>query len=243
MMKTSPRGIGKLKDYEGFRGVAYIPVPGDRWTIGYGFTEGVTEGMTMTRAQADARLITELLPYERAVNDGCTLAPNQNEFDAMLLLCWNIGIGGFLRSTVLKAHNRGDHQSAARAFGLWNKSGGVVYPGLTRRRAMESALYLEPIPDDVSDPIDGSQHRMPQTVDPESRMTASPINRSAVVAGVTTGAATITQILNAISDAGDASQRALSGHGLLLPVLGVVALLSIGYVVWNRWAQRRNGWA
>ena len=242
-MKLSAKGKALLKEFEGFVDHAYIPVPGDRPTIGYGFTEGVELGMKMTRAQADARLITELQRYERTVEDACAIAPNQNQFDAMVCLCWNIGMSGFAKSTVLKAHNRGDFQAASRAFGLWNKSGGVTYAGLTRRRAAESALYLEPVPDDVSDPEQGHQHTMPQTIDPESKLTASPINRASVVAGVTTGAATITQILNAIADAGDASQRALSGHGLLLPVLGVVALLSIGYVVWNRWVQRKQGWA
>ena len=101
-MKLSPQGRAKLKAYEGFRAEAYIPVPGDVPTIGYGFTAGVTMGMTMTRAQADARLTTELGPYERAVEQACTRKPNQNQLDAMVSLCWNIGIAGFRRSTVLR---------------------------------------------------------------------------------------------------------------------------------------------
>ena len=96
--------------------------------------------------QAEARLITELLGYEQAVLSGCTLEPNQNQLDAMCSLAWNIGIAGLLRSTVLKCHNRGDAQSASRAFGLWNKAGGREWAGLTRRRAAEAALYLEPAP-------------------------------------------------------------------------------------------------
>ena len=105
MMRLSLPSRERLKRLEGFRANAYIPVPGDRVTIGYGFTDGVRPGDKMTRAEADARLIEELRPYEMAVWQGCTREPNQNEFDAMVLLCFNIGPAGFRRSTVLRAHN------------------------------------------------------------------------------------------------------------------------------------------
>ena len=144
MMRLSTEGRTRLKRLEGFRDKAYQPVPNDRLTIGYGFTKGVRPGDTITLAEADARLIEELRPYEQAVWDGCTLRPNQNQFDAMVLLCFNIGTGGFARSSVLRLHNLGDRAGAAQAFGLWNKSSGTVYAGLVRRRAEESDLYLTP---------------------------------------------------------------------------------------------------
>ena len=144
MMRLSTDGRMRLKRLEGFRAKAYQPVPNDRLTIGYGFTKGVRPGDTITPAEADARLVEELRPYEQAVWDGCTAVPSQNQFDAMVLLCFNIGTGGFARSSVLKAHNLGDALAAARAFALWNKSSGVVYAGLVRRRAEESGLYLTP---------------------------------------------------------------------------------------------------
>ena len=237
MMRLSNPSRERLKRLEGFREKAYIPVPGDVPTIGYGFTHGVKLGDVMTRAEADARLIEELRPYEMAVWQGCTNEPNQNEFDAMVLLCFNIGPGGFKRSTVLKAHNRGDHQAAARAFGLWNKSGGKVYAGLTRRRAEESALYLTPMPDDVSDPI---SPEMPQRIDPESSMTQSPINRSAVVAGGTAAVATVAETARTVADV-KYSTQALGEW--LVPVLLIVVVALCGYVVWTRVKQRREGWA
>ena len=103
MMRLSNPSRERLKRLEGFRSKAYIPVPGDVPTIGYGFTNGVKMGDTMTREEADARLIEELRPYEMAVWQACTNEPNQNEFDAMTSLCYNIGTAGFKRSTVLKA--------------------------------------------------------------------------------------------------------------------------------------------
>jgi len=246
-MKTSPRGRTVIKSFEGFVDHAYIPVPGDVPTLGYGFTKGVTLGMTMTRAQADARLITELREYELAVESCCTLAPNQNQFDALVCLCFNIGKAGFAKSTVLKAHNRGDFQSAARAFGLWNKSSGVVYAGLTRRRAAESALYLEPVPVDASEPA--AVEPMPQTIDSETSMSASPINRAGVIAGTTTAVATGAQIVNTFADVGDSAQRAAGSvaklwtwHDALLPVLGIIALVAVGYIVYIRFFARKQGW-
>lgn len=237
MMRLSNPSRERLKRMEGFRSKAYIPVPGDVPTIGYGFTHGVKMGDVMTRAEADARLIEELRPYEMAVWQGCTNEPNQNEFDAMVLLCFNIGPAGFKRSTVLKAHNRGDHQAAARAFGLWNKSGGKVYAGLTKRRAEESALYLTPEPDDVSDPI---TPEMPQRIDPESTMVESPINRAGVVAGGTAAVATVAETARTVADV-KYSTQALGDW--LVPVLLMVVVALCGYVVWTRVKQRREGWA
>lgn len=237
MMRLSNPSRERLKRLEGFREKAYIPVPGDVPTIGYGFTHGVKLGDVMTRDEADARLIEELRPYETVVWRGCTNEPNQNEFDAMTSLCYNIGAGGFKRSTVLKAHNRGDHQAAARAFGLWNKSGGKVYAGLTKRRAEESALYLTPMPDDVSDPI---SPEMPQRIDPESRMTQSPINRAGVVAGGTAAVATVAETARTVADV-KYSTQALGEW--LVPALLIVVVALCGYVVWTRVKQRREGWA
>ena len=239
MMRLSLPSRERLKRLEGFRANAYIPVPGDRVTIGYGFTDGVKIGDRMTREEADARLVEELRPYEMAVWQGCTREPNQNEFDAMVLLCFNIGPAGFRRSTALKAHNRGDYQAAARAFGLWNKSGGKVYAGLTKRRAEESALYLTPMPDDMSDPPEGAIEAMPQSVDAESPMHASPINRAGVVAGGTAAVATVAETARTVAEV----KYSVSSLGdWMLPILLVLVVVLCGFVVWQRVNQRKEGW-
>ena len=236
-MRASPNALQKLKRLEGFSDKAYIPVPGDVPTIGYGFTRGVKMGDTMTREEADRRLLSEIAPYESAVLGACTNPPNQNQFDALVLLCFNIGIGGFQKSTVLRCHNRGDHQAAARAFGLWNKSGGVVYAGLTRRRAEEAALYLTPVADDVSDPITPD---MPQSIDHESPMTASPINRAGVVAGGSASVAAVSEVARTVAD----TKYSLQSLGdWLLPMLLLCVVGCVGYMIWHRVKQRNGGWA
>ena len=239
-MRLSTQSREVLKRLEGFRGVAYIPVPGDRITIGYGFTHGVQMGDRITRHEADRRLVSELVEYENAVLAACTRRPNQNQFDALTLLCFNIGMAGLRRSSALKAHNRGDHQAAARAFGLWNKSSGVVYAGLTRRRAEEAALYLKPVPDDVSDAAPLPEESMPQKVDAESSMAASPINRGAAVAGGTAAVAAVSETARTIGDIKDTA----GGLGeWLVPVLLIAVVVLCGYVIWERIGQRRGGWA
>lgn len=234
-MKLSQQSINKLKRLEGFRAKAYIPVPGDVPTIGYGSTEGVKMGDTITEQDASARLIAELRKYENAVFDACKTRPNQNQFDAMVLLCYNIGVGGFKKSSVLKAHNRGDFAAAARAFGLWNKSGGKVYQGLVKRRADEAALYLTPVDDEEApapEPV------VPQTVDAERPMTASTINRAGVVAGGSAAVATVAETVNTV---GYIKRGVDDLQDWIVPILLIVSVLAVGYIIWERVNLRKSG--
>ncbi len=236
-MKVSLAGRELIKEFEGFRNAAYQDVVGV-WTIGYGFTEGVKPGQRMTLGQASARLATELARYESAVLAACKVPPNQNQFDALCSLAWNIGPGAIARSSVIKAHNRGDVQSAARAFGLWNKAGGKEWPGLTRRRAAEAALYLKPTHDEQAPDADAEPlapvQPMPQAVEPETSLAASGINRAATVAGTT--AATVGAVSSIKQSLDDLGPWLVPG--LALAVVGLAA-----YIVWQRFEQRRKGWA
>ena len=232
-MKTSSKGIALITEFEGFREKAYQDVVGV-WTIGYGFTLGVQPGDTITKAQAKARLARELDGYEAAVTRACTNEPNQNEFDALVCFAFNVGVSGMAKSSVIKAHNRGDHQAAARAFSLWNKAGGKVWPGLTRRRAAEAALYLTPMPDDVSDPVEGPALDMPQRVDSESSLSRSPIVAGS---GIAAGATAAAEVARSVSDVREAL-------GDWLPwVLVAIAVGAAGWAIWSRMQQRRGGWA
>lgn len=227
-MRTSSQGISLIKEFEGFREHAYRD-PVGIWTIGYGFTRSVQAGDRMTREQADRRLRDELGQYERAVEQATGGSVTQAQFDALVSFAWNVGIKGMAGSSVIKAHNRGDRQAAARAFGLWNKAGGKVWPGLTRRRAAEAAMYLS------GDPVE-----MPQAVEPESHMTASPINRAGVVAGGTAAVATVAETARTVADV---KYSVTSLGDWLIPILLLVIVGLCGYLVWQRVRQRREGWA
>ena len=232
-MKTSPRGIDLVKAFEGFRSRAYIPVPGDVPTIGYGFTRGVQMGDVMSEAEAETRLAEELAEYERGVMRATGGDVTQNQFDALVSFSFNVGVAGMARSTTIRAHKAGDYQAAARAFGLWNKSGGRVYPGLTRRRAAEAALYLERAPADEPEP-------MPQAIEPERPMTSSTINRASVAAG---GTATLVAANETIYAARELKAGASDLGDWLVPVLLIAVVGLCAFIAWERIKIRREGWS
>lgn len=138
----TPIGVALVKAFEGCRLTAYRDMVGVL-TIGYGHTSGVKAGDTLTQERADAMLVDELNAFERSVVQLCHVSTNPYQADAMTALAYNIGLGAFAASTVLRRHNMGDTRGAAAAFGLWNKAGGQAVAGLTRRRAAEAALYLK----------------------------------------------------------------------------------------------------
>ena len=140
-MKTSPKGIALIKEFGGLRLRAY-KCPGGVWTIGYGHTAGVKAGMVITEAQAEDFLKEDLFSCENAVNNQ-KLSINQNQFDALVSLIYNIGIGNFQKSTLLrKARVNPNDNSIMDEFLKWVYSKGRVLPGLQRRRLREMKLYF-----------------------------------------------------------------------------------------------------
>lgn len=183
-MKLSDDGIrliisfeGKLRKIGDGKYVAYR-CPAGVWTIFAGCTEGVKEGMICTEAEGEAMFRKELAKHEAAVNRLVTVEISQNEFDAMVSLCYNIGAGALGNSTVLKRLNKGDRSGAAQAFAMWNKAGGKVLPGLVSRRSREAALFLKP-----ATAPDGPW--MPQRVEP----TPEPLSRKIVATVTSAGGA------------------------------------------------------
>jgi lysozyme len=144
----NPAGLALIERFEGLRFEAYQDVAGI-WTIGYGHTGDVSPGMTISAEQAQQLLQDDLDAAEGAVGQATADATtNDNQFSAMVSLCYNIGSGNFRDSTVLREHLVGDYQAAADAFLLWNKAtiNGALepVPGLTARRTAERQLYLQP---------------------------------------------------------------------------------------------------
>ncbi len=142
-MKISQKGIDLIKQFEGINLKAY-PDPGtggEPWTIGYGHTGGVKKGDVITQAQAEDLLRKDLIKFEAGVSNALTVETTQNQFDAMVSLAYNIGLGNFTKSTLLRKHNAKCWQCAAAQFGVWRNAGGKVMTGLIRRRAAERELY------------------------------------------------------------------------------------------------------
>lgn len=144
-MKTSADGIAVIKYFESCRLTAY-PDPatgGDPWTIGFGDTgPDVVSGLTITQADADARLARRLADeFEPGVLERLKHTPTQCQFDAMVSLAFNIGLPNFWGSTLVRMFNIGQ-PGVDLQFIRWDKAAGKSMWGLRRRRAAERMLYL-----------------------------------------------------------------------------------------------------
>lgn len=123
--------------HEGYRQEAYIPVPGDVPTIGFGTTQGVKMGDKTTPERALVRLLADAGTYEQAVRRCAPVPMFQHEFDAYVSLTYNIGGGAFCASTLAKKLNAGDYAGACKEILRWDKFNGQALAGLTKRRQAE----------------------------------------------------------------------------------------------------------
>lgn len=135
------RNVSVLKKFEGCRLKAYR-CPAGVWTIGYGHTSEVREGQWITQDQAESLLKEDLVEFARYINKMVTVPLNQNQFDALVCFCYNIGPGNFKGSTLLRLLNDGYYVAASNEFPKWRKAGGRVLLGLVRRRAKVRELFL-----------------------------------------------------------------------------------------------------
>lgn len=145
-MQTSDKGIALIKQFEGCKLTAYQDSVGE-WTIGYGWTQPVDgkpirAGMTIKQETAERLLKTGLVSYEIDVSRLVKVSLTQGQFDALVSFTYNLGARSLSTSTLLRKLNAGDYAGAADEFLRWNKAGGKVLNGLTRRREAEHALFL-----------------------------------------------------------------------------------------------------
>jgi lysozyme len=141
-MKTSAQGRALIRNAEGCQLQAYR-CPAGIPTIGVGHTKGVRMGDKCTLQQADIWLTQDLEDAEAAVSDLVKVPLTQGQFDALVSFVFNLGEPSFKDSTLLKHLNAGNYKAAAAQFKLWVHSNGVVLPGLVKRRAAETDLFLK----------------------------------------------------------------------------------------------------
>ena len=139
-MKISQEGIALIKKFEGCKLESYLcaaNVP----TIGYGSTKDIKMGMTISQERAEELLLRDLEVYEDAVNKAVELPLHQHQFDALVSWTFNLGGANLNASTMLKVLNQGAYEDVPYQMKRWNKAGGKVLEGLTRRRLAESLLF------------------------------------------------------------------------------------------------------
>ncbi len=149
-MKTSDLAINEIIAFEGLKLKPYN-CPAGLATIGVGhliakrklIQEDIIKYKNFTKVDAINLLKQDLKVFEEGVLKLVNSKPiTQGQFDAMVMLSFNIGVGAFSKSSVIKKFLAGDIQGSADSFLLWNKGGGKVLPGLVRRRNREREIFL-----------------------------------------------------------------------------------------------------
>jgi lysozyme len=140
---TSAKGIELITSFEGLELTSYKDAVGI-WTIGYGHTgPEVKYGQKITKEEATDLLKKDLEWVENTIRSLVKTPITQSQFDALASFIFNVGGTRFSKSTLLLALNAGEYQKAADEFLKWDKAGGNVLPGLTRRRKAERELFLK----------------------------------------------------------------------------------------------------
>ncbi len=135
-MKISQQGLDLLVAREGRRNKAYLDSVGV-WTIGVGHTgPEVHEGLVWTDAEIEAALRADIARFEDAINDSVTVGLEQYQFDALVSFSFNVGVGAFKTSTLLRKINLQQYEAAAIQFDRWH-----IPPEITRRRNGEREQF------------------------------------------------------------------------------------------------------
>ena len=242
-MKVSKDGLNLIKEFEGIRLTAY-KCPADVWTIGIGHTSAagapeVKPGMTITVQEAYEILNNDLNQYEDAINKFVKVPLTQNQFDALVSFVYNVGVGAFQKSTLLKKLNAGQYNAVPGELMKWTKAGGKELPGLVRRRRAEAALWRGV---DETSSIGDDARVEPDLPKPSKTMAQSKEGNAALITAGLGGITAAKDVADTVKQAGDSVNSLLSmlmSPIFLLPVLIVVAGLAIWY--WRRQRLQEDG--
>tara|TARA_R110002020_G_scaffold424276_2_gene633440 strand:- start:2 stop:445 length:444 start_codon:yes stop_codon:yes gene_type:complete len=141
-MHISAEGMALIKKFEGCELDSYR-CSANVATIGYGHTKGVSDGDTCTQEEADQMLAKDLQEFESYVDRYVQVDLTQNQRDALIAWTFNLGPTNLKSSTMLKELNTGNYEKVPSEMKRWNKAGGKVLNGLTRRREAEALLFQD----------------------------------------------------------------------------------------------------
>ncbi len=147
-MNMNEAGLALIRAFEGLRTTAYRDAVGI-WTVGYGHTSAagppdVKAGLKITAREAESILSRDVANFARGIAAEVTALLTDDQFSALVCFAYNVGLGNFRSSSVLKAVNAGDFAAVPRRLQLWVKAGGKTQGGLVKRRAAEAALFAGP---------------------------------------------------------------------------------------------------
>lgn len=237
--ETSKEGIELIKRFEGLHKVqedgmiTSYRCPAGKWTLGYGSVRGVRSGMKITKEEAEALLVKDVLDHNKAIYRNVNVPLTQGQFDSLSSWVFNLGEANFKKSTALKLLNQGRYEEVPEQLMRWNKArvnGKLqVLNGLTRRRAAEAAVFSR----DAKLPSDPGGPEMPQKPQAAS---VKPLSKSktmagAGIAGVATAMGEITPQIEALV------QYSSSMKTLFL----ICAIGGIALAAWARFKDHKEG--
>jgi lysozyme len=217
-MEMTKEGLTLIKRFEGFRGSAYR-CPAGVWTIGYGHTSAagpprVIQGSEMSLGDADTVLAADVGVFAAAVRKGLKRELSDVQFSALVSFAYNVGVGAFQSSSVLKAVNAGDFEAVPRRLQLWVKGGGRTLPGLVKRRAAESELFLG-----------GEDGRNATEMGPPKRFEGKAPAQSTTV---------ISAVIAAFAAMLSGGLGVFSGSGVAAILLAAIGLATAGWIIRER---------
>jgi lysozyme len=232
-MKTSETGIDFIKGHEQFMRRAYDDrqpkkqlKPGDKiigvLTIGYGHTGGVKIGQVITEKAALELMAQDLIPAEKAVNEGVKVPLTQPQFDALVSFVFNCGVSAFLKSTLLKRINAKAPVADIQAqFLRWNRDNGTVLAGLTKRRQAEADMWDDEAP--APAPVPATIVATPAPVVDEDKSLKKSVDVWALTGATGLGSVTVlTQIQESLKEFQKTAES--------IQILGIVCTVSLAII-------------
>lgn len=240
-MKTSDAGIALIKRWEGERLTAYL-CPANVWTIGVGHTAAMGDpkpvsGMRITADESTAILRRDLSKVEKDVDAAVNVPLNQRQFDTLVSFVFNVGIGAFRKSTLLKRLNAGDYQAVPDELMKWTRVSGKVNHGLVNRRKAEADFWRGAPSDQRPEGI------MPQAVDQPRKMRQSKEGNAALLAGGAASLSAANDVARQVKETGDTFTSLidlLKNPTFVGLVLIVIAAGAIWY--WRKQRMDRDGY-
>lgn len=240
-MKTSEHGRAFITRWEGCHLKAYL-CPANVWTIGVGHTASMgnptpVSGMKITQDEADAILERDLSQIERDIIASVKVKLAQKQFDTLVSFVFNVGIGAFRKSTLLKKLNAGNYAAVPEELMKWTRAGGKVLQGLVNRRKAEADLWRGAPTDQKPEAL------MPQEVDPPRKMRQSKEGNAALIAGSAATISAANDVANQVKQTGDTLTSLidlLKNPTFLAFVLIALAAGAIWY--WRKQRMDRDGY-
>lgn len=240
-MKTSDAGIALIKRWEGERLTAYL-CPANVWTIGVGHTAAMGDpkpvsGMKITVNESSAILRRDLARIEKDVEAAVTVHLNQRQFDTLVSFVFNVGIGAFRKSTLLKRLNANDYDAVPSELMKWTRVDGQVNQGLVNRRKAEADFWRGAPTDQKPDGA------MVQKVDAPRKMRQSKEGNAALVTGGLASLSAANDVARQVKDTGDTVTSLLDllkNPSFVTLVVIVIAAAAIWF--WRKQRMDRDGY-